>query len=420
MRQAATRADDHLIRRHRAGLDAERRHANDVKGPRTDVAIVGGGIMGSALAYWLTSLEPGTAVTVIERDLAYRQASSALSAASIRQQFTTAVNVRIAQAAIQFLRAAGELLAVNGDRPQIGLAERGYLYLADAVTQSALHTAHALQRAQGADVELLAPAALAARFPWLDTAGITCGALGHSGEGWFDGPALLTAFARKARAQGATYVRGEVTGVLRAGRRITALALGNGTRLPCGWAVNAAGPWARALAALAGIELPVHARRRTVYVVACAARMEPFPLVVDPTGFWIRPEGRRFITGTTPRIDRDDEPLEPDLVAWEAQLWPALARRIPDFAAARVESAWAGYYEMNLFDQNAILGPHPALENLVFMNGFSGHGLQQAPVVGRGIAELILHGRYELLDLSPLAFARLLDNRPMRELNVIG
>jgi FAD-dependent oxidoreductase domain-containing protein 1 len=391
-----------------------------VTAERADVAIVGGGIMGSALAYWLTRLEPGTAVTVIERDFSYARASSALSAASIRQQFTTAINVRISQAAIEFLRRAGELLAVDGERPDVGLHEGGYLYLADAAGSGNLVAAQRIQESHGADVVLLDGAALAMRYPWLDTADLVAGALGRSGEGWFDGYALLAAFARKARAQGARYLRGEVTGLALAGRRVDELVFADGARLRCDWVVNAAGPWARSFAALAGVELPVHARRRSVYVVACAARLEPFPLLIDPSGFWIRPEGARFITGTTPRSERDDEPLEPELEAWEAELWPALARRIPAFEAARLERAWAGYYEMNLFDQNAILGPHPAVENLLFMNGFSGHGMQQAPIVGRAIAERILHGRYVSLDLSPLSFDRVLANRPLRELNVIG
>jgi FAD-dependent oxidoreductase domain-containing protein 1 len=93
---------------------------------------------------------------------------------------------------------------------------------------------------------------------------------------------------------------------------------------------------------------------------------------------------------------------------------------VPGFEAARLERAWAGYYEVNVFDHNAILGPHPSVANLLFMNGFSGHGLQQAPIVGRGIAELILHGRFASLDLSDLSFERVLENRPLLELNVIG
>jgi glycine/D-amino acid oxidase-like deaminating enzyme len=148
--------------------------------------------------------------------------------------------------------------------------------------------------------------------------------------------------------------------------------------------------------------------------------MTPFPLTIDPTGFWIRPEGGTFIAGLAPDDEGDDLPLQPDYDAFESRLWPALAHRIPGFEAARLERAWAGYFEMNTFDHNAILGAHEAVENLLFMNGFSGHGMQQAPIVGRGIAELVLYGRFTTLDLSPLSIARIAKNRPLREANVIG
>jgi len=385
-----------------------------------DVIVVGGGIMGSALAYWLTRLDPGALVTVIERDPGYATASSALSAASIRQQFSTPVNIRISQASIEFLRRADEWLADGTDVPDLRLTERGYLFLAGPAGAPALRAAHALQLQHGADVALLAREALGARFPWLSLDGLELGSLGLSGEGWFDGHALLTAFARRARCQGARYLRGEVTGLEVDGHRVVSLALADGRRLAGGWIVNAAGPWARAVARFAGVELPVEARRRTVFVIACREAPADCPLVIDRSGFWIRPDGAHFIGAPAPAADPDGAPLEPELERFEDALWPALAARIPAFQAARMERAWAGYYEYNTFDQNGIVGLHPSLDNLAFMNGFSGHGMQQAPIVARGLAELILTGRYVTLDLEPLGFGRLIDGRPLTELSVIG
>jgi FAD-dependent oxidoreductase domain-containing protein 1 len=357
---------------------------------------------------------------VVERDPSYEYASSALSAASIRQQFSTAVNIHISQASIAFLRKAAMELEVGGQRPDIALREAGYLYLAETGNDAQLRRAHALQNSCGADVALLGAAELGERFPWLNTSGLSFGSLGLSGEGWFDGYTLLTAFARKAREQGARYLHGEAREFTLQGNRITGVILADGSRLDCSHAVNAAGPWARRIAALAGVDLPVFARRRTVYVISCPTPMSPFPLLIDPTGFWIRPEGTKFIVGFSPDDDGDDEPLQPDYAAFESRLWPALAQRIPAFEQARLERAWAGYFEMNTFDHNAVLGPHPVLENFLFMNGFSGHGMQQAPVVGRAVAELILYGRFETLDLSELLFARIPENRPLHEANVIG
>jgi glycine/D-amino acid oxidase-like deaminating enzyme len=375
--------------------------------------------MGSALAYWLTRLDPNTSVVVIERDPTYSTASSALSAASIRQQFTTPVNIRISQASIGFLRQADELLEVAGGTVDIGLQERGYLYLARISGLTSLRRAHAIQSELGADVALLSTNELANRFPWLRTDDLPAGSLGLSGEGWFDGYALLTAFRARARAQGVMYQRGEVAGMDVTGGRIERVRLTDGTQLSSHFVVNAAGPWARSVARLAGFDLPVAARKRTVYVIGCRAKLEPFPLLIDPSGFWIRPEGSGYIAGMPPDTDPDDAPLEPDYEAFESVLWPALAQRIPAFEAARLERAWAGYYEMNLFDHNGIVGFHPQIRNLLLLNGFSGHGIQQAPVVSRGVAELICHGRFVTLDLSDLSYDRLLHNRPLLEMNVI-
>ena len=384
------------------------------------VVVIGGGVMGSALAYWLTRLDPSLRVTVIERDLSYAQASSALSAASIRQQFSAPINIRISQASIEFLRKAAEELQCGDEKPDIMLRELGYLYLAGADGAAQLRGVHKVQRACGSDVALLDPAELKCRFGWLNTSDLSLGSLGLSGEGWFDGYALLTAFARKARLQGARYVNAEVRGLAIEGNRVNEVLLANGSRIGCSHVVNAAGPWARRIAAMAGVELPVFARKRTVYVIACPTRMHPFPLLIDPAGFWIRPDGTKFIAGLSPGEDLNDQPLEPDYDAFEGRLWPALAHRIPGFEAVKLERAWAGYFEMNTFDHNAILGPHDSLTNCLFMNGFSGHGMQQAPVIGRGVAELILHGRFTSMDLSELLFSRIADDRPLREANVIG
>jgi glycine/D-amino acid oxidase-like deaminating enzyme len=372
----------------------------------THVAIVGAGVVGASVAYWLTRIDPSAQVLLVERDRTFARASSALSASSIRQQFSSPVNIRMSLFGVQFLRELG-----------IAFNESGYLYLGAA---QRLREHHEIQKYYGADVALLQPAELAARFPWLNVSDIELGSLGLSGEGWFDGSALHMELLRRARAQGARLIDGEAVGFQRKNSRVEAVLLSDGSRIPCAHAVNAAGPWARPLAATAGIELPVHARRRTVFVLSCPTALPGCPLLIDPSGFWLRPDGEFLIAGTTPRPDADDLPLEPNLGEFDEELWTRMAHRVPAFEALRVERAWAGYYEMNLFDHNAILGAHPALANLWFANGFSGHGMQHAAAAGRGVAELILRGRYETLDLSALGFRRVLEGEPLREANVIG
>ena len=394
-----------------------------------DVAIIGAGIQGAAIAWWLMRLDPALRVALIERDTGFSQASSQRSASSIRQQFSHPINIQLSQFGLQFLREAPSLLAVDGESPEIGLTDPGYLYLARTEGADSLRAQHALQRQHGAPIELLERDALANRFAWLRTGDLALGTLGAGAEGWFDGPALHQAMLRAARAQGATLIRGEVVDFEMAGAdrsgtgaasRIAALRLADGTRLVCGTAVNAAGAWARPLAAAAGIDLPVHARRRTVFVFSCPTMLADCPLVIDPSGFWFRPEGRQFIGGRTPDDDADDLPLEPNLAEFDEAFWTGLAHRVPAFEALRIENAWAGYYEMNLFDHNALLGAHPAVDNLLFATGFSGHGMQQAPAVGRGIAELIVNGAYRSLDLSVLSVARLAQGQRIIESNVIG
>jgi len=374
------------------------------------IAIIGGGVVGSAVAAFLGERGAGERVVVIERDPTYRRASSALSASSIRQQFSTPINIAISQYGIAFLR---EVAA------EIGLVEPGYLYLAGPAGRDALARQHAIQRRCGAPVALLAPAELARRFPWLATDDLVLGSLGLSGEGWLDGYDLFQLFRRRAVAAGARYVTDEAIGFERKNARIAAVQLAEGGRLACDIVVNAAGPWAGHVAALAGIELPVKPRRRSVYVVDCRQRPSGMPLAIDPSGLWFRPEGAYTICGVPPEDDPDEPPLDCEWERFESVVWPALVRRVPAFEAAKLVGGWAGYYDYNTLDQNGIVGPVPGLDNLILANGFSGHGLQQAPAVGRAVAEWITASRYETLDLSPLGYGRFAASRLLREDNVI-
>ncbi|NML34982.1 NAD(P)/FAD-dependent oxidoreductase [Paraburkholderia antibiotica] len=386
------------------------------------VVIVGGGVIGSSIAYFLRLSDPTVGVTVIERDPTYAHSSSALSAASIRQQFSTPLSVQMSLYGIEFLRSIGERLEVDGTRPSIDLHEGGYLFLATPAGETTLRENHALQKSLGADIRLLDTHGLQARFPWLNTDDLIAGAYGESGEGWFDGYGLVQALRKKAQALGARYVAADVTALQRDGRRVTQVQTADGETYACDVVVNAAGAWSRRIAQMLGIDLPVYARRRSIFNVTSPARLERCPLLIDPSGVYFRPEGHSYICGTSPAADNDPDDLpldEVDHALFDDVIWPTLANRVPQFEALRVQNCWSGYYEYNVLDQNAIIGPHPDVENCLFANGFSGHGLQQGPATGRGISELILHGRYTTLDLASLSFARVLENRPIVEKNVV-
>jgi FAD-dependent oxidoreductase domain-containing protein 1 len=392
-----------------------------------DIVIVGGAVMGSSTAYHLLS-DPGFKgrVVVIEKDPTYQLSASALSAASIRQQYSSAVNIRISLYGIAFLRRIGDHLEVDGERPQIDLKEGGYLYCATPAGAPILAENQALQAAEGADILLMDPPALRARFPWLNVDDLAAGTWGRTGEGWFDGWGLLQAFRRKARSLGAEYLKGEVAAIEREGRKVVAVRLTDGTRIACGTLVNCAGSGGRALAAMAGLAIPVQAKRRYVFTFSCRDRVENCPLLIDVSGAYVRPEGEGFICGASPEADldpdwHDEDPAtqEVDFAFFEEFIWPALAHRVPAFEAIRPGRAWSGPYDMCLLDHNAIVGPAGEIENFHLCNGFSGHGLQQAPAVGRGLSELIVHGRYRALDLSELGYGRVLADRPLLERNVI-
>lgn len=386
-----------------------------------DVVIIGGGVIGSAVACFLAAEDAfdGT-IAVVEKDPSYRRCSTSLSAGGIRQQFSGRENIQISLFGAHFLKHLDRYLAVEGRAPDVGFVENGYLFLATQAGRDVLARNHALQTECGADVSLLPRDELATRFPWLNVSDLAAGAVGESGEGWLDPYGLLQAFKRKAQSLGVTYLHDEVAAMRRQGGRIEVLTLTDGSRLVCGAVVNAAGTRAAQVARMAGIDdLPVHGRKRCVFMFEAATNIERCPLMVDPSGAYFRPEGSGFIGGIAPEPDPDCDDFDVDATLFEEVLWPILAQRVPAFEALRPGAAWAGHYAYNVIDQNAILGPHPEVANFMFANGFSGHGLQQSPAVGRYISELITFGAPRTLDLGALAYTRFAGGGQAAEINVV-
>ena len=390
---------------------------------RADVVIIGGAIVGSSVATFLARRPDfGGRVVVVERDPTFRTSSTTLSAASIRLQFSTPLNIEISRFGLDVVTHPDRFLNVDGDAPDVDFIENGYLFLATQAGRHALEQNHAVQRSLDVPVTLMSPTELRARFDWLNVDDLAGGSLGLSDEGWFDAHALLQGFRRKARSLGVKEVIGAVTAVERDGDRLTGVRLADGSTIGADWVVNAAGPRAAEVAAMAGVDLPVRPRKRLVYHVEAPVSLGAAPLTIDPTGVYFRPEGPAYISGYSPRDgeqDPDTLDLGADRAPFEAVVWPALAHRVPAFDRLRLLDAWAGHYEVNTLDHNAIVGPHPRIRNLLFANGFSGHGLQQAPAVGRGLAEWITTGRYETLDLAPLGYERIERGELVRELNVV-
>lgn len=396
-----------------------------------DVVIVGGAVIGSAVAYYLAANPDfDGSVLVIERDPTYLKAATSLSSSSIRTQFSNPINVRISQYGSEVIRNFGEMMQVGDDRPDLGFHSGGYLFLANTPEQvQVLKENHEAQVSCGADVVLWNRDELANAFPHLNVADIELASYGRSGEGWFNNTGLMYGFKNKARSLGVDYVTDEAVAIGRDGDKVTSVTLKSGAVVKAGTIVNASGPRAALTARMAGLDIPVEPRKRTLFVFDCAETPEGtagvnqgrLPLMIDPSGVFCRPEGRFFLTGCPPVEDpaADWDDFEPRYEEFEEIIWPALAERSPAFEAIKVLNQWAGHYDFNTLDHNLVVGRHPVVRNFVFANGFSGHGLQQGPATGRGVSELIVYGEYRTLDLTEVGYERIVENRPFLEKAVI-
>ncbi len=383
-----------------------------------DVVIIGGAIMGTCTAWFLREEGFAGSIAIVEKDKSFAKASTTLSAGGIRQQFSEVENIRLSQFGIAFLRTFEDRFATDP-----GYKEQGYLVLAGDEGAETLAQNCARQIEAGASSLLLSADGLRQKFPFLDTSDIAAGIIGLKGDGWFDPHSVLMAIRRLLRGRDVEFFDAEVVEIENNMEKVTAVTLADGRKICCSKLVNAAGPAAGYIASLAGIDLPVEPRKRTIFSFDCKTEIAAMPLIVDISGVWVRPEGVGFICGVSPPHDQDGEAngqdFEPDYALFDEIIWPALASRIPAYEAIKMGHAWVGHYEYNTFDQNAIVGPHPRLSNFYFINGFSGHGIQQAPAAGRALAEHIVHGGYKSIDCSRFSFDRLLRNEPFLERGII-
>ena len=388
-----------------------------------DVVIVGGAMMGSGVA-WFLSRNPdfdGT-VLVVERDPSYANSSTARTNSCMRQQFSREVNIRISQFGAEFVRDFRAWVD-DPEAPEVPVNHFGYMYLAsDTAAAEVLEANQRIQTSLGAGTRIMAPSEIAAEYPFYNVDDIVCGSHNVVGEGWFDSGTIFDWWRRQARRNGVEYHTNEVVGINRCGDAVTGVALASGDYIGCGTLVNATGPRAARTAAMAGLELPVEPRKRFTWIFEAAEPLEQdLPLTIDPTGVHVRTDGAAYMAGCPPDrdppVDHDDFDMDHDI--FEDKVWPALAHRIPAFERIKVTSRWAGHYAYNRFDHNAVVGPHPEVSNFLFVNGFSGHGMQQSPAMGRAVSELIAYGEFRTLDLSALGYERIARGEPFVETAII-
>jgi len=392
-----------------------------------DVIIVGGAMYGSSVAWWLAqNPDFDGSILVVERDPTYEWTSTSHTNSCIRQQFSAEINIKISQFGAEFIKNFREYMG-NDDRvPDIILQSYGYMYLADnEAFADTLKEAQVIQAACGARTKHLSAEEIARDYPFYNLEGIIGANHNLVDEGYFDGNTIFDWWKRMAREKGSEYCTNQVVAMTRnaAGTAVESVTLETGEIISCGKVVNCSGPRAVLTSRMAGIEIPVEPRRRYTFIFDAEQPLDrDLPLTIDPSGVHMRTDGQYYLAGCSPigndpAVDYDDFAADQNI--WEEKAWPAIANRVPQFEAIKLINMWVGHYAFNVFDQNAIIGPHTEVENFIFANGFSGHGFQQSPAMGRGVSEMIIYGEYRNLDLSPFSYERIEKNEPYLEKAVI-
>jgi glycine/D-amino acid oxidase-like deaminating enzyme len=391
-----------------------------------DVVIVGGAMYGSSVAWFLASNPDfDGSILVVERDPSYSSCSTTHTNSCIRQQFSREINVRISQFGADYVKNFRDRMGGDSRVPDLLLQSYGYMYLADnEAFADILRQSREVQAACGAATRIMSAEEIRRDYPFYNVEDIVAGSHNPVDEGYFDGATIFDWWRRAAREKGVEYLANEVVSMQRNanGTKVESVNLHTGESISCGTVVNASGPRAVLTSRMAGIEIPVEPRKRYTFIFDAERPLDrDLPLTIDPSGVHMRSDGAYYLAGCPPdddaAVDYDD--FEADHDIWQDKLWPVIAHRIPQFEAIRVTNSWVGHYAYNRLDQNAILGPHTRVENFIFTNGFSGHGLQQSPAMGRGISELITYGEYRSLDLTPFSYQRIERNQPFSEKAII-
>ena len=384
-----------------------------------DVVIIGGGIMGSATAYYLKRTAPDLQTAVIEMDPSYSHASTTLSMSNARIQFSLRSNVQISQYAFEVLENFEQEMAVNDRRPSIGYRREGNLFMVNAEGRIPAENALKMQQDLGCAIEWWTPEQVRRRFPLYNPEGYLGATFGPR-DGHFDAYGVLMGYRAKAISLGAQFIHAEVSEITKTGKRITGVRLNTGEDIDANTVVNCAGAWCAGIARTVGVSLPVQPVKRQVFVLDTKVKPDgPLPLTVLPSGMYFRTEtGGLILLGKSMPEDPVGFSFSWDDKRFYEVLWPELAEFVPVFESLRLIRGWAGLYAMNTLDENAILGEWPELEGLFLANGFSGHGLQQAPAVGRYISELITRQSHAL-DLSIFNPGRILENRKLSENGIV-
>lgn len=370
-----------------------------------DIIIIGGGVIGSSIAYNLLNDGYTGKIVVFEKDGLYEFASTPRSAGGFRQLYTTVINMQLSKYSLQIYKDFSQNMSIDGEAAEIDFKQRGYLFLATVQMMSRFEKHLKLQNQNGIHSQLVEGEGLLNIIPELNIDDIA-GGLYCSESGYLDPYSVMLGYVKYAKKLGAEYIYDEVDSLITETGKVKGIKLADGREYHAPIVVNCAGAWASILGDKAGLPLPVVPLPRQIFQFDIKEPLKNYlPLTMDPTGVYFRHEGEKFISGYA-------EEIEPGInfkwrrSAFEEHIWPVLANRIKNFEHAKIERGWSGLYDFNTEDHNAILGEYPTMKGYYVAFGFSGHGMQQAPAVGKCLSELIRTGNYETLDLSPLRVER--------------
>ncbi|WP_405720415.1 FAD-binding oxidoreductase [Streptomyces sp. NBC_01537] len=386
---------------------------------RTDIVVIGGGAIGAAVAYFTKLLDPSAEIVVVERDPHYELASTPRASGGVRRLFHLPENIELSKYSIDFFEEFPRTMAVDGAEADIGFKKNGYLFIVPPSDRAALRRNFDIQQRLGCDVVWLEPDELKQKWPSMNVEDLGC-AVHSPDDGWLDPHSVLTGFRNKARALGARFVADEVTGLIREGSHVTTAVLKSGRRINAAQFVNAAGAWAKDVCAMLGVKAPIEPLRRFEHYFESQDPIEPLPYIKDTRRLAFRPEGKGYAGGVPTLAEPRGYNFDVDRAYFESAVWPALAHRFPQFERTRCTSTLPGLYDQNDFDGNVIIGPGAdGLANFHLVAGFSGHGLMHAPGCGRAMAELLLKGSYQTIDLTRFGWQRLMDGTPLPEQGII-
>lgn len=386
---------------------------------QADIIIIGGGIVGSAIAYFLARTGQAGTVRVIEPDPTYEHAATPAANGGIRQLFSLPENIQMAQFGLEFFGGFKDHMRIDEQPADIGFRRRGYLFISDAGDHRTMETNHGLQSSLGARVDLLDRAALKDRFPSLNVEDIAC-AVHSPDDAWINPHAALMGFRNMARALGVTYIKDRVVDWQHDRGLARSVDLEEQGTLSADCFVLSAGAWSADIGRMIGLHLPVEPMCRESHYFVTDAEIEALPFLKAETHLAFGPEGQGYAGGLP---DWDQPPgfqLNPEPTRFEDVVWPLIAHRIPQLVSLKLQRTWVGHYARNSFDLNAILGPwETGAENVFMACGYSGHGIMHAPASGRALAELILERRFQSLDLGAFGYGRIVNGKPYKEIGIV-